>query len=344
MKRLKFLLPTLIILVACPPAASAADADSTALTRLAAGFNKVKERIRHLEKLMETTPVTSEFYAALQREITVTATGFHAFCDSVANGFPEEAPVHHYVGMLKTIIPPEGLQLSGEDRLRRQILSAAMEEIYGTPSYQETVNGWLSLYIPGHGKFEGLFGEDMTVVLDNIQNPEIFTGFATDLLVITAQFGWNSDVNVIAEYLSRHVSRLKNPSGIVQRALVGVRVQPGMVAPPVAGPGEHEGPTLLMFYESGCDNCEQAIAQLMRDYERYSAENIRVVTVSADTDENVYESHSKDFPWPDRFCDFAGVSGYNFKSFGVIGTPTTFLIDGNGIIQGRYTGMVRLEE
>ena len=233
--------------------------------------------------------------------------------------------------------------LSREEQLRERVLSANMEEIYGTPGYQNTVNGWLVLYAPGYGKFQGMFGKDMIAVLDKVANPSVFTGFAKDLLVISTQFGWDAERELIARYLSGNVSRLKNPSGIIQRAIVSSRLQPGTVAPSIVAnrlPGQA---MLLVFYESGCDHCNQVITQLIRDYEKYRSKGIRVVTISSDEDKEVYEYHSKNFPWVDKLCDFKGYSGANFMSYGVMGTPSIYVVDGNGIIQGQYTGLNELE-
>ena len=63
--------------------------------------------------------------------------------------------------------------------------------------------------------------------------------------------------------------------------------------------------------------------------------------ISADKDKNIFENTTQQFPWSNKYCDFAGFEGDNFKNYGVIGSPTIYLIDENKIIEGRYA---RLED
>lgn len=60
------------------------------------------------------------------------------------------------------------------------------------------------------------------------------------------------------------------------------------------------------------------------------------MTAASDVDPAEYQKNADRFPWKKKFSDFRGQTGYNFISFGVIGTPTIFVIDENGIITGRY--------
>ncbi len=230
---------------------------------------------------------------------------------------------------------------SEEELLRQQIFEADMEELYGTPGYHDTVNSWLPLYNPGSGRFQGMFAEDMLGVLDKVSNPEIFTGFSNDLLTICAQLGWDADGAIVAKYLSENAARLKNPAGIIQRAISSNRLQPGMPVPPLVGVGfdRTDSRELIIFYESGCDHCNRIMEELTRDYEKYKAKNIRVITVAADSDVNVYKYYADKFPWPDKLCDFRGYGGENFKNYGIMGTPSIYVVDENGVLKGMYSGL-----
>lgn len=90
--------------------------------------------------------------------------------------------------------------------------------------------------------------------------------------------------------------------------------------------------SLLLFYESGCGHCENAIATLKKNYQSLVAKNLKIISLSADTEESVYQKTIAEFPWSDNYCDFKGISGVNFKNYGVLGTPTMFLLDSKGII------------
>ena len=63
---------------------------------------------------------------------------------------------------------------------------------------------------------------------------------------------------------------------------------------------------------------------------------IEVISIAADHDKTIYENTASRFPWKNKLCNFKGFEGENFKNYGIIGTPTFYLIDNKGIIQGKY--------
>jgi hypothetical protein len=93
---------------------------------------------------------------------------------------------------------------------------------------------------------------------------------------------------------------------------------------------------LLFFYESGCNNCENELGQLIGNYPDLKEKGIRVISIAADTDKEIYEANAARFPWQDKYCDFKGFASDNFRNYYVVGTPTIFGIDRNGAVTGRY--------
>jgi hypothetical protein len=102
--------------------------------------------------------------------------------------------------------------------------------------------------------------------------------------------------------------------------------------------------SLVIFYESGCNNCENELLQLRGNYPFLQEKNIRVISVSADTDEAVYNKNAGLFPWQHKLCDYKGHTGTNFRNYAVIGTPTIYVIDGKGVITGRYARLAEYLE
>ncbi|MDR2627889.1 MAG: redoxin domain-containing protein, partial [Dysgonamonadaceae bacterium] len=94
--------------------------------------------------------------------------------------------------------------------------------------------------------------------------------------------------------------------------------------------------TLILFYETGCGNCHNELNALKKKYSLLTANQVSVVTISADVDGGVYEETAATFPWPDKLCDFKGFDGDNFRNYGIVGTPTLILTDKEGIVRGRY--------
>lgn len=100
--------------------------------------------------------------------------------------------------------------------------------------------------------------------------------------------------------------------------------------------------SLLVFYETGCGNCDRELKELKMKYPILLDNNIRVVSLSADLNIETYESTAQSLPWPGKYCDLKGFDGVNFQNYGVVGTPTLILTDENGIIRGRYSSVNEL--
>jgi thiol-disulfide isomerase/thioredoxin len=93
--------------------------------------------------------------------------------------------------------------------------------------------------------------------------------------------------------------------------------------------------TLLVFYKSGCGPCEETMKGLTDNYKAITKKGIKIITIAADTDEKVFKDTSLPHPWHDKYCDFEGMNGINFKNYAVIGTPTMYVLDSKGIILSR---------
>ena len=100
--------------------------------------------------------------------------------------------------------------------------------------------------------------------------------------------------------------------------------------------------SLLIFYETGCGNCHNELEELKNKYSLLSGNQIRVISISADISEEVFEYTSSGFPWEDKICDFEGFDGMNFRNYGIVGTPTFILIDQDGIVRSRYAQLKEL--
>lgn len=128
-------------------------------------------------------------------------------------------------------------------------------------------------------------------------------------------------------------------SEIAER-LLGATLLPGQPAPAIEGAGPMSEPapsaTLLLFYETGCNNCGPLIDELIGFYEILASMNVRVVTVSSDTDPQIFADYAAGMPWPDRLCDLQAFAGPNFRNWWVASTPTMWLIDSRGIVVDQY--------
>jgi thiol-disulfide isomerase/thioredoxin len=115
-------------------------------------------------------------------------------------------------------------------------------------------------------------------------------------------------------------------------------VSPGRLAPLLRLTNKHIRPinSLVVFYESGCGPCEAEMLQLRGNYPVLKEKGMEIISISADREEAVFNATAMPFPWTDKYCDFMGLAGENFRNYLVQGTPTIIVTDSNGTITGRY--------
>ncbi|MDH6316893.1 thiol-disulfide isomerase/thioredoxin [Parabacteroides sp. PF5-5] len=100
--------------------------------------------------------------------------------------------------------------------------------------------------------------------------------------------------------------------------------------------------SLIVFYETGCGNCHYELEQLKEKYKLLRDNNIRVISIAADIDKDIFEATAHSLPWTDKLCDLKGFEGENFRHYGIVGTPTYILTDSEGIVRGRYAQLKKL--
>jgi len=247
--------------------------------------------------------------------------------------------MNNYVGRLQTTVDTTELA-----RIRKYTLSNLdVEALYRSGMWFHTINNMLELYYK-ESAFYGQFGSDIATLLEKTPSQEPFFALANDAATICDQYGWNDDEAALSKYLILS-GRVTNPQGKLRQILTIYKLQPGMSAPKIIGVNGDSlnfakgKRTLVLFYESGCNNCENAINQLIGNYSVLEERGIEVVSIAADYDKDIFENTSRNFPWSTKLCDFKGFTGDNFNNYGIIGTPTFYMIDDQGIIQGKYAGL-----
>jgi thiol-disulfide isomerase/thioredoxin len=161
--------------------------------------------------------------------------------------------------------------------------------------------------------------------------------FFAAAVVASERYQWQQAQEIIVQEIAVSYGNIETLSPRLQRLIGLQKIRKGAKVPEIAGlTPPVDQPLLVIFYESGCGHCQEQLAVLKENYPVVRDKGVRVVTVSADESQEVYEYHSKDFPWPDKLCDYKGFEGVNFINYGVIGTPGIYRIDKEGILLGRY--------
>jgi peroxiredoxin len=232
-------------------------------------------------------------------------------------------------GFGSKLYPPESAAERVQEGMRFINDDLDMDVLYSSGIWNHVISSTFELFSD-----KKMFGEAMINNLKRIRSQEVFEVLANDLITICEQYGWMDAENLLIPYLLSS-GRVTNPQGKLYFAFEMDRIKAGSKALPIEGQSSLSN-VLLMFYESGCGNCIIQLGELKKNYTKLQEKNIRVIAISADTDQNVFEYHSKDFPWTDKLCDLKGFDGQNFRNYGVVATPTMFLIDAEEVIAGRY--------
>jgi peroxiredoxin len=215
------------------------------------------------------------------------------------------------------------------------------DDLYNSNAWNEVFAGWLNIQIQQSKSDEQLLA-DIQQVGARIKSNAQFTAFADIMVRQLSQKGKDNVGSPFGAYLAKS-GRIEKPTPFLLSAMGGP--QTGMAAPDLlwkSGPYSFnkKQKTVLVFYEAGCNNCDNEINLLIGNYQELQKKGYEVVSAASDMDKTESEKYSARFPWKNKYCDFNGSTGYNFTTFGVIGTPTIFIIDENGIITGRYARLV----
>ena len=103
-----------------------------------------------------------------------------------------------------------------------------------------------------------------------------------------------------------------------------------------AMPSVSTGPTLLLFYETDCPNCEAVLRDLCGFYPTLKDKNIRVISIASDDNEETFVSRAASLPWAIKWYEPQVFYSSDFESYGVAFTPTLVVVDSNGCVVGSY--------
>jgi len=216
--------------------------------------------------------------------------------------------------------------------------SLDINNLFSSGLWFNTLNGILALY-DENSPYNQEFISDMSLLLDRA-NDKVFKHLAENVFTICETMGWNDHEHLLAYYLMNS-GRAVNPTGKLQKLMTIYKLGKGNKAPELSQAGKINQKTLLVFYETACGNCETNMNKIKANYKQIQEKGYQVITISADKDKEIYAKNSATLPWEGKYCDFKGFEGVDFQNYGIFGTPTMYLIDASGIIQGRYA---RLED
>lgn len=201
--------------------------------------------------------------------------------------------------------------------------------------WREYIEHWVGFYMNSSNspeEFTQAFIPQAKKVLTRTlsEDKQVALTLTNDLITFFEQYA----LDTAAEQVAVSASKQGLKSEKIARLVIAAEMK-GKPAPRIEGVADLSN-SLIIFYESGCGNCDTEMAILKRDYKKLQEKGIRVISVSADEDPLIFYSYTKELPWSDKPCDFRGLDGKAFQDYGVISTPTIFRTDSQGKIIGRY--------
>lgn len=208
-----------------------------------------------------------------------------------------------------------------------------IDVVYTSNNWNNTIEGWMDLQV-NVIKDDTQLLADTQLILSRISSNEVYTAFAEKIVGLYIKNVKDSLLDDLSVTLKQS-NKLVNPGSRLQRLTSG---KIGQMAPKLVGfDKKFEGnKTVLVFYETGCGNCEREMQELKAKYFILKEKGVLLISIAADKEIPTYEKNASDFQWENKLCDYQGFDGQNFKNYGVIGTPTFIVIDENGKITGRY--------
>lgn len=230
-----------------------------------------------------------------------------------------------------------------EKQLKDFIVNALdMDALYTSGHWRGVIEQWTGWYVYDKENNLQYFVSDAQYLLDRTASDKVYAELAERIIASCEKQGWHDQEIELAFFLQNR-DRIKNPAGKVKSLYTLLSVRKGSKAPVLQQGKLPKKKTILVFHESDCGNCKLQMAKLAGLYPELGKKGYEVVSISADTDKQTFEDTARYFPWKNKYCSLEGFAGKDFQNYGVIGTPCFYLIDGKGIIQGRYARVADME-
>jgi thiol-disulfide isomerase/thioredoxin len=229
--------------------------------------------------------------------------------------------------------------------------------LYTSNHWGGIINSWTEIQIKVFKDDTKMFADAITI-LNRIKSDNIYTDFVINLTKELTRAG-KDDVLYALIPTIKNSKRLLNYDGVLnlfQQDLSGkapdltivtynsTKEAKNQITTVIKTADLKSKFTLLVFYNSGCGPCEATMLGLVDNYKEMVSRGIKIISIAADTDEKVFKDTSVLHPWSDKYCDFQGANGINFKNYAVIGTPTMYLLDSKGIILSKMATISHILE
>lgn len=311
--------------------------------------NDIFERYEQVLQEIATCDKNDKKYAVLEEAIQKQKDAYEALHKSLT----EKRDYVSQFTQIVNITHGLGNQLSEKEEDRADNIADLIvnelnwEYLYTSGHWNNVISSWLDIHTQVLTN-SVRFTADFQKITSKINSSALYRELAGDVAKVLAQKGDDDYISAIAPIVmtSGKVTAYKGPLASYIKGTVG-SVAPDLVLTIVSSKKNRQGTismkisgedfknTLLIFYKSEDTNSMEILKQLSAKYNMIKASGVRIIALSADSDEKTFQSKAKDFPWEDTYCDYKGAEGDNFKNYSVTGVPTVVLTGAEGKIISR---------
>lgn len=310
------------------------------------------QRYRAMAAATSTFSPKGKNYPVFEKELRAQAEDFYLFNNKLNANNDYACQFLQFVNITQGI--GSKLTYKEEEEKAKDISEFVVNKLdwktlYTSGKWLEVISTWTAIHT-NVIKDPYLFAQNFDTIGKKISDKTQYADFTERVTYYLTQQGKDDYINAISQSVisSNKISQYEGVLSAYTKGVVGSQAPDLIFTEHIGNVTDHnhkttvmksneltekkEGKTLLVFYESGCGPCANLLLQLPGNYEYLQSKNIKIVSISADSDEEAFKNKAKDFVWADYYCDFDGMQGVNFKNYGVSGTPTMFLLDKNGKI------------
>ncbi len=308
-----------------------------------------QEKLGLLQPVLAQYPKNDSFYTVLRHEVEKLQTGIERTANDIIKNYPNTL-VAHYVKVDKP--PLFNLDLPPKQQ-REQLKKIYFNNVDFADSTLLTSNvltkkivGYLALYQSPDMKKDQLQDAFITAI-DTVLNKsmvydKVYESVLDYLVGGFENYGFEKVLQHLAEYNrlddfcenSAKKEALKYKLDLINTLAIG-KPAPHFRTEDLDGKmidldSIKAEKTLLVFWASWCPHCTQTLPTLKKYYDPDNTQKLQIIAISIDEDKKDVEQaiHDKKYPWI-NIAELKGWDGPIVEQYGVVATPTFFLLDKN---------------
>jgi thioredoxin-related protein len=322
------------------------------LNRLNKIQQKIIDKFETMNKAIQLYDTNHPLYFSFQKELEIQKEAYKEFYNELKANKNYNAKILPIINLISG--NPDKLTNNYEEKAQffNQYITNELnfDDLYTSGHWTGIIQSWVQMHAQMFQN-KNSFLTDFTNLTNRINDPNKFTDFVGKVTYYLTLYGKDDFVQIISSVVTssgKTTSYEGKTMQVYKKILVGIQA-PDIVISKKSNNQKNNifkktilkseelannniNQTLLIFYQSGCGPCDDLMQLIQQQYQLLKEKGIRVITISGDESEYLFKNSSKNFPWTDKYCDFVGKNGINFKNYAVIGTPSLFLLDKNGII------------